>query len=1135
MRKTTSSQQEWLSYWREDLLRGSNKDPLVDLKTSVDKWIALEHPEDQSLAADVKIKKIIGEQQDLYKNAGVNVLCLIREVLHWNDDKQAYITPIYLSEVEFSWDKIHQAVKLSIAEDYFLNPFLEKMFASKFETGLEEWLTQHDLPESWSRNSTAILGNFHYHRFALLRDFDTLESMTLHDSSLGYYLQERPNERIELYKTEEAFIFPMDVDQTRVFSEVAAGNPLVVEGPPGSGKSQVLANLLFQAAQKEHRVVLCSEKKTALDVVESKLTSKGLGAFCLNLTSSKQGKTALVRSLQESWQLFEKKAAQDKDVVPEMRFFKQKRDALELKLERLSHFPKLNSQVEQPPFTLSVYPDKKDFEKYKIKLYALNQKYELLATKSLNHSCFIFFKPFIFGSDQTVKHVLQNVQTARATLLKCQAFLGDEIALKTHAELENVQRVLIHAQLLSQPLFSKNPDLFVAGSKAYKKFQASYEKYLVSKQALELHENQEGFKWQNPWSRQELMAAKKSFSEDRFWQLDFRRWKKQFIKSYQPEVFTRDLALQAIDSCLEVHEVMLQHQKCLDEFYKLGIHHPELDLPLILQLQRSVNQNTVGLQKTQTIYNSDFLARLLSIQSDLQEIIRFVNHHFMHLGERTIVEVFNRILEENDFLLGQCEAIFELLNLEPKLPRFLPDIQDFCALEQAVLCGAIQKFKTHNPELFHYSAEDLLGDISQLIVEENRHFELQIEAFWRAKVQQFVAFHTLITAPTNKLSDSEKALRKKLKSGRSLLVKEFNKSRQHKSIRELLSSDAAPWIHLLKPILLFNPLAIAQVFPQVSGCIDLLLFDEASQIPFAHAIPAIFRAKQIAIFGDSQQLSPSAYFLQGSAQRADLLSESRHFLSCDALNFHYRCRHPSLIAFSNRYFYGNRLEVLPSRSDANCDGMFCHFVEKAVYSSGENRDEALALVHHLNAAIGNSDAHEQIGVVAFSEKQLAIIESLIRDLGNAAISDAQARDRLILTTIEKVQGDEFDLLYVSLGYGKDASGTFALRFGPVNQEGGEKRLNVLFTRARRALHFFHSVHADDFGHADNLGVQALKNFLLMHEKSPYEFREKPTDALEIWDPFYDPAAVSRLMTLVRHASWSGLPVTIRFWKDACDG
>jgi hypothetical protein len=576
---------------------------------------------------------------------------------------------------------------------------------------------------------------------------------------------------------------------------------------------------------------------------------------------------------------------------------------------------------------------------------------------------------------------------------------------------------------------------------------------------------------------------------------------------------------------------MLQHQKCIEVFQKFGIQHPEVDLPIVFQLQRNVNQDVVGLKQTRENFDPEFLDLLLSQQSDLQDLNRFIQHHFANLKNWDVIQLFDKIIEDANFMIGQRDLLLKILKEEPQLPVFLPEIQDFGVLENVIVWGAIQKFKNRNPELYHYSAADLMQDIDHLILEENHFFQTQIDEFFQSRIRQFVRFHSLISDSSTKLSEEDKVLRKVLKSGRSLLIKEFNKTRQHKSIRELLSSDAAPWIHLLKPILLLNPLTIAQVLPNVSSSIDVLLFDEASQIPFSHAIPAIFRAKQIAIFGDSQQLSPSAYFLQGSSQRADLLSESRHFLPCEQLNFHYRSRHESLIAFSNRYFYHNRLKVMPALTNASRDGVFCHYVENATYSSGENYSEALALIQQLKSDFTTISKDASIGIVAFSEKQISVIEKILADKEAKDLQRAFDQERFFLTTIEKVQGDEFDVLYISLAYGKDAEGNFALRFGPVNQDGGDKRLNVLFTRARSSLHFFHSVRAHDFGHSENPGVQALKNFLMMHENREKSLNATVQNELEIVDPFYDHDAVVNLMTLKRHADWSGLNMKLKFLKD----
>ena len=195
------------------------------------------------------------------------------------------------------------------------------------------------------------------------------------------------------------------------------------------------------------------------------------------------------------------------------------------------------------------------------------------------------------------------------------------------------------------------------------------------------------------------------------------------------------------------------------------------------------------------------------------------------------------------------------------------------------------------------------------------------------------------------------------------------------------------------------------------------------------------------------------------------------------------------------------------------------------------------MVAFLDKVFSEIPAQETIGIVAFSEKQLDVLVQFFQQ--SKQLSAAWENERITLTTLEKVQGDEFDVLLISMGYGKDANGDFALRMGPLNQEGGEKRLNVLFSRARRVMHFFHSVKAVDFGVSENLGIDALKKYLLMHEDRIFgelhsnDLAQK--DFIELEDPFYNPHVVSELMTLMRHLCVNGVraksQLKILFFKD----
>lgn len=1136
MANSSSNFSSWIVEWRDDLLRGSANDPLLNLERDAERFFNLEQEEviHFVLPINVKTKRLIKEQQEFSKNAGINVLCLVREVLEWWDDGNFRCTPVMLSTCRYEVDNMAGEIRFEASQECFINPFLPKIFAQKFNINFSDWFNQGTLPDNWLKKKVQILGNFHYHRFVLLRDFDDyLQNDESVDSLLGYYLLKRERRTENTTRQSEHYIFPMDADQQAAFDKVVSGIDLVIEGAPGSGKSQVLTNLLFHAARTGNNALLCSEKKTALKVIESKLFQRGMGSFCQYVDDDAQ----FIRGLQKTWNDLELKSADAQASFQDSNWFPQKRAALALKLERLAQFPKLTEKLSKPPFELPYYSDWSTYQNYKDKLRTLYESYLLLKGETLEKSGFAWVRPFVYKDANVLHTFIGQVTAFQLFLRKFNTDHADFISINNFSDLEQIQRTLLHATILNQDLFLKNESLFEEDSKVFKKFFKTYKLYLVCRQTIDLHNSKHGFKWEKPWSQEELLIAKKSFESDKIWSMRYRRWKKRFNESYQPEVFSRELAVGAIDSCLEMHQVIEDLNKCLFEFQKLGIHHPEVDIPLVLQMQRNVNQNLVGIQKTRKEFNREQLHVLLENENQLRDLYRFVSHHFSIPDIQPLLFCFDTILNEQHFLLGQYSAIAELLNVEPRLHKFLSFVTDFNRLDEVLQWGAIQQFKNRNPELFHYNAQDLNKDIELLIKDENRFFEDEVNAFWKQSTQRFIAYHRLITAPDSKLSADQKIFRKQLKMGRSVLIKEFNKSRQYKSIRELLESEAAPWIQLLKPILLLNPLMISKVLPNKKQSVDLILFDEASQIPFSHAIPTLFRAKQVAIFGDSNQLSPSTFFVQGEARRADLLSQSRYFLPAAELRYHYRSRHASLIAYANRYFYNNELKILPSKSDNDCDGVFCHFIPDGIYNDGENEVEAKALIQFLKRQIDLWPSNESIGIVAFSEKQLARIELELQASNSKKIIDKWDEDKLVLTTVEKIQGEEYDNLLISLAYAKDKNGVFALRFGPLNQEGGEKRLNVLFTRARRALHFFHSVAPEDFGQSENMGVHALKNYLLMHgnrnfKSSNFKAPNMTNATYEITDPFYRIDAVRYLMTLKRHAGLSGLSINIRFHKDA---
>lgn len=338
----------------------------------------------------------------------------------------------------------------------------------------------------------------------------------------------------------------------------------------------------------------------------------------------------------------------------------------------------------------------------------------------------------------------------------------------------------------------------------------------------------------------------------------------------------------------------------------------------------------------------------------------------------------------------------------------------------------------------------------------------------------------------------------------------------------------------LAPCVLMSPLSIAQYFPAGQAAFDIVIFDEASQITTWDAVGAIARGKQTIIVGDPKQLPPSNFFGR-SDDDSDLDEIERDMPSildevCAAgvpqqqLNWHYRSRDESLIAFSNHFYYGGKLVTFPAPF-THSGALQFHLVD-GVYKRGSGRTnlvEARKVVEIVCKKLRGWLAEPEgdrftLGVITFNTQQ----QSLILDLLDAERREdpevewffADEREEpVIVKNIENIQGDERDVMLFSITFGPDEAGKFSVNFGALNGDGGEKRLNVAVTRARREMHIVSSIRADsiDLSKTRAVGVRDFKAFLDYAERGaialpaadegslgPAEspFEESVVDALE---------------------------------------
>ena len=335
---------------------------------------------------------------------------------------------------------------------------------------------------------------------------------------------------------------------------------------------------------------------------------------------------------------------------------------------------------------------------------------------------------------------------------------------------------------------------------------------------------------------------------------------------------------------------------------------------------------------------------------------------------------------------------------------------------------------------------------------------------------------------------------------------EIAKKTRHMRLRTLLDR-AGEAVATIKPVFLMSPLSVAQYLKRGGLEFDMLLIDEASQVRPADAMGAVLRAKQIVVVGDQKQMPPTSFFdrqVSGADEVGDEEDEAdiqaaqvgdmESILSlCDArampggmLRWHYRSRHPSLIQVSNHEFYDNGLICPPSPDQAGkTSGLRFTFVE-GQYDRGRKRNNPLEAEAVAEAVLQHARRRPEqtLGVVALSVAQRDAIRNKLEWMRGEypeleAFCKESKEEPFFVKNLENVQGDERDMIFISVGYGKDSGGYMSQNFGPVSSEGGERRLNVLFTRAKRRCQVFASIRHGDIrvDVTKKPGPRVLKRFL----------------------------------------------------------
>ena len=1027
------------------------------------------------------------KSQKIEKETGINPLCKSIGVIHLKISNEiTYRTPIFLQEIHLKKSEV--SFEIEEIGNFFLNPYLifslqiKNQEIQSFEDFRKIIPTNFEIEED-----LIFLGNFHPYRFEIFRDLSEIIKVNRISPDLGKLLMiEHPELELQ-FSAENVSIQAMDFDQKNTLNLLKLQS-LLVQGPPGTGKSQLICNAICQALSNNFSVLISSEKKASLDAVFGRLKSNGLDKFCL-VNYAKNEHKSIISDLKKTWDYLNKNRTAKQLKFEDNFLFKSLLEELILspKIEFLS----LNEFVSSIGETNFSFVDNKvTFDEFQ----SIENKINLLSAD--NFSSMVKLN---FNEDWDGSKILNRISDCFELIKK----LENYHPIKSKKDFDQLIRNLGIIERFTSGIFNQYGKLIITKAKVVKRIYLEH---------LKLEKNE--LKWRNKldhWKKiptiQELELLRK-YAAEKSIQMRIRfkfMWKKW--------VRTTDLdPIKICDETLAFLKFQQEKEKHNLVLKELGIDSVN-DLKLIYDLSlKTLSEDWEWFTKLDTNLIKDYKNIHLTLSTLKSNLERFFNFN----ETDDISEYFNSIVTNREKILSEILIIESFPKSARDLLQKCNSISEF--KQNVYLANWKKNFKHVMPPSSKQQKEWIN---SALNYEKNKkqNFKFHSNNILEKIKSEFEGYHSLIDTPNRKLSIEDQKLKNELKKGKNILVKEFGKSKQFRGLRELYESDARKWVMLLKPILMMHPNRIATYFPPEPGLFDLGIIDEASQMPFKNSIGTLQRVKRILIAGDENQMSPSSFFKSNTNDHSAFHQAKYHFTNA-SLNHHYRSESEELISFSNRYFYENNLRFIERARESKEQVLFHHLVTKGEYHDGINEKEAIDVSNFITKILSQEKLDLSFGIVAFSEAQLHCIQKKLSPSALNIIEDLIEKDQFFLKSLDQVQGDECDVLIISFGYAKNKEGKFEMRFGPINQNDGDKRLNVLFSRAKKEIHFFSSVQYKDFPISKNEGVNLLKNWFSMLEESQNFMQKKyEINVFDILEKARDVDDFTHLISIYHERGW----------------
>lgn len=952
----------------------------------------------------------------------------------------------------------------------------------------------------------------------------------------------------------------MDADSSQVLAilDVNAGQNLVLQGPPGTGKSQTITNIIAESIGNGRKILFVSEKMAALDVVKRRLDAVGLGDAVLELHSHKTNKKQVLSELSRT--LHQGRPLAD-NPTDDIATYTHLRDELNAYCEAVNR-PIGNThtsfvralglalknhpgEIDMPPFDfqeMAAWSESK-FRTARMGVEKLARYLGGHGSPNKNPFRSSKLTEFLPSQRPRLENVLEEGRVCTESLASSAAELAQAMGLHQPAHRSEVEVICRAARRAMDAPYLEG---LAVSSGLWREKQNDIRRLLTAGKFLsQAHARYDGWLLSDAWQR-DLLGIRQGYVKfgAKWWRFlsgDFRHAKTE-LQSLCQQRLPKDVGstIEMLDTVIESQK----HQEQFDSLSELGQSlfgaqwkSDDSDWEVLEQLSawvtelyREVGEGVVPEGILNFLSASPKVAKLEGGVGQVEKLLLKHGEMMEHIAGMLRLNIGDGSKAKADWGITLEKQVSYLECWRQNIDNLFPLVRFNLLSEELMANGlgfvlAVAKNWSHGEEiflkLFDYSWYN--GLVEEAYVERP-----SIKMFDRAQHARIMGDfarldHLLFRHNQARLAASHWERLPSLNGNGELHIinREINKKRRHMPIRKLMS-EAGRAIQAIKPVFMMSPMSIATYIPPGSVQFDLVVFDEASQVKPVDAFGAIMRANQAVVVGDSKQLPPTSFFdtLIDSYDEddfenvSDMESVLSLFLGKGApermLRWHYRSRHDSLIAVSNYEFYDNRLMVFPSPGvNPIARGLRMHHLPRTAYDRGKSRSNPEEAKRVASAAMEHVRNYPDLtlGIVAFSMAQRDAIELQIERLRRADPScepffSGHAREPFFVKNLENVQGDERDVIFISIGYGKTAEGYMTMSFGPLNRDGGERRLNVLISRARLAMDVFSNFTADDIdlNRTNARGVVALKNFLAYAQtgnlEQPFSTGKEPDSPFE---------------------------------------